>query len=66
MCIFFLQGEEYAGTPVQCLLPNTNQWALVGVASWRIACAPTGLERPRMYDKISSNSAWIRDTINSV
>ncbi|XP_037920886.1 uncharacterized protein LOC119657837 isoform X1 [Hermetia illucens] len=48
-------GEEYAGTPVQCLLPNTNQWALVGVASWRIACAPTGLERPRMVYRRESD-----------
>ncbi|KAI8128006.1 hypothetical protein CVS40_2398 [Lucilia cuprina] len=59
------QQEEYAGAPVQCLIPGTNQWALVGVSSWRIACAASGVERPRMYDKISSNAAWIRETVNS-
>lgn len=57
--------EEYAGSPVMCLLPNSNRWALVGVASWRIACQPNGIERPRMYDKITPNSAWIRHTINA-
>lgn len=57
--------EEFSGAPVQCTLPGTNQWALVGISSWRIACGPTGVERPRMYDKITSNAAWIRDTINS-
>lgn len=57
--------EEYAGSPVMCLVPNSNRWALVGVASWRIACAPNGIERPRMYDKITPNSAWIRRTINA-
>lgn len=57
--------EEFAGSPVICMLPQGNRWALVGIASWRIACAQSGLERPRMYDKITSNSAWIRDTIQS-
>lgn len=57
--------EEYSGSPVMCLLPNSNRWALIGVASWRIACQPNGIERPRMYDKITPNSAWIRHTINS-
>lgn len=57
--------EEYAGSPVMCILPDSHQWALVGIASWRIACAPTGIERPRMYDKITPNSAWIRNTINA-
>lgn len=57
--------EEYSGSPVMCLLPNSNRWALVGVASWRIACQPNGIERPRMYDKITPNSAWIRHTINA-
>lgn len=57
--------EEFAGTPVMCILPDSHQWALVGIASWRIACAPTGIERPRMYDKIAPNSAWIRHTINA-
>lgn len=57
--------EEYAGSPVMCQLQNSNRWALVGVASWRIACQPNGIERPRMYDKITPNSAWIRHTINA-
>ncbi|XP_017870387.1 PREDICTED: uncharacterized protein LOC108618767 [Drosophila arizonae] len=57
--------EEYSGAPVQCLIPGTNQWALIGVSSWRIACGPTGVERPRMYDKIASNADWIRETVNA-
>lgn len=57
--------EEFAGSPVICMLPQGNRWALVGIASWRIACAQSGLERPRMYDKITSNTAWIRDTMQS-
>lgn len=57
--------EEFAGSPVMCIMPNSNKWALAGIASWRIACATNGVERPRMYDKITPNSAWIRKTINS-
>lgn len=57
--------EEFAGSPVLCMLPDGHRWALVGIASWRIACAQSGIERPRMYDKITPNSAWIRDTINT-
>lgn len=57
--------EEFAGSSVMCMLPDTRRWALVGVASWRIACAPTGVERPRMYDKISSNTEWIRSVITA-
>lgn len=58
--------EEFAGSPVMCTLPDgSNQWALVAIASWRIVCAQSGIERPRMYDKITSNTAWIRDTIHS-
>lgn len=57
--------EEFAGSPVMCMQPDGRKWALVGIASWRIACAQVGVERPRMYDKITSNSAWIRDTIAS-
>lgn len=26
--------EEYAGSPVMCQLPNSNQWALVGIARY--------------------------------
>lgn len=48
-----------------CLLPDNKRWAIVGVAPWRIACAQKGNERPRMYDKISSNTAWIRSVIRS-
>lgn len=57
--------EEFAGSPVMCMQSDGRKWALVGIASWRIACAQIGVERPRMYDKITSNSAWIRDTIAS-
>lgn len=57
--------EEFAGSPVMCMQADGRKWALVGIASWRIACAQVGVERPRMYDKITSNSAWIRDTIHS-
>lgn len=57
--------EEFAGSPVMCMQPDGQRWALVGMASWRIACAQSGVERPRMYDMTTSNSAWIRDTINS-
>ncbi|XP_049536967.1 uncharacterized protein LOC125951866 [Anopheles darlingi] len=55
--------EEFAGSPVVCLLPSDRRWALVGLSSWRIACAPNGIERPRMYDKVTPNTPWIRDTI---
>lgn len=48
-----------------CLMPDGRRWALVAIASWRIACAQSGIERPRMYDKITSNTQWIRETINS-
>ena len=57
--------EEYAGSPIVCLLPDGKRWSLVGITSWRIACAVNGIERPRMYDKITSNSAWIRETVNA-
>lgn len=58
--------EEFAGSPVMCTQADGKQWALVAISSWRIACAQSGIERPRMYDKITSNAAWIRDTVNSV
>ncbi|XP_063704852.1 uncharacterized protein LOC134834199 [Culicoides brevitarsis] len=57
--------EEFAGSSIMCLLPDNKRWAIVGVAPWRIACAPNGIERPRMYDKISSNAAWIRSVITA-
>lgn len=58
--------EEYAGSPIFCLLSDEKRWALVGVSNWRIACTHTGTnqERPRMYDKIESNVSWIREIIN--
>lgn len=59
--------EEFAGSPVFCTLgEGGKQWAIVAISSWRIACAQTGIERPRMYDKITSNAGWIRDTVNAV
>ncbi|XP_025837341.1 atrial natriuretic peptide-converting enzyme, partial [Agrilus planipennis] len=54
--------EEYAGSPMLCLL-SSARWALVGVTNWRIGCS---MGRPRMYDKITSNADWIRETINSI
>lgn len=58
--------EEFAGSPLLCQLSDKKRWALVGVSSWRIACTHFGSERPRMYDKITSNVAWIREIINSI
>ncbi|OXU25522.1 hypothetical protein TSAR_016581 [Trichomalopsis sarcophagae] len=55
--------EEVAGSPLLCLQPDNRRWALAGVGSWRIACSKSGQERPRLYDKISSNLAWIKSTI---
>lgn len=49
-----------------CLSSETNKWVLVGVTNWRIACSKSGMERPRMYDKIFSNVDWIRETVNAV
>lgn len=59
--------EEFAGSPLICMLPHTKRWIVVGVTSWRIACGhPSGVERPRMYDKIESNIVWIKETIYSI
>ncbi|KAF7990432.1 hypothetical protein HCN44_000237 [Aphidius gifuensis] len=55
--------EELAGSSMLCLLPDGKRWALTGVSSWRIACSNTGTERPRLYDSVSSNIAWIKSTI---
>lgn len=55
--------EEFAGTTVACQLPS-KRWAVVAVSPWRLACAPTGVERPRMYDKTASNTEWIRRVIS--
>ncbi|KAL1498247.1 hypothetical protein ABEB36_009077 [Hypothenemus hampei] len=55
--------EEFAGSSMVCKSPISDQWTLIGVTNWRIACTKTGMERPRMYDKIASNIEWIRETI---
>ncbi|XP_008545469.1 atrial natriuretic peptide-converting enzyme isoform X1 [Microplitis demolitor] len=55
--------EELAGAPMICLLPDERRWALAGVSSWRIGCSKSAIERPRLYDKVSSNIAWIKSTI---
>lgn len=48
-----------------CQNPDSNnRWTLMGITNWRIACAKSGLERPRLYDKMSSNLNWIRDSIS--
>ncbi|KAK9694292.1 SEA domain [Popillia japonica] len=57
--------EEFAGSPLLCIQPNGPKWSLVGVSNWRIACMRTKVDRPRMYDKISSNVDWIEQTINA-
>ncbi|XP_035736419.1 atrial natriuretic peptide-converting enzyme-like isoform X1 [Vespa mandarinia] len=56
--------EEVAGSPMLCLQAGGQTWALTGVGSWRIACSKAGVERPRLYDQISSNIAWIKSTIS--
>ncbi|CAG9761004.1 unnamed protein product [Ceutorhynchus assimilis] len=56
--------EEFAGSSMVCKTSNET-WTLVGITNWRIACAKNGMERPRMYDKISSNVDWIRETIHN-
>ncbi|XP_074041256.1 atrial natriuretic peptide-converting enzyme isoform X1 [Leptinotarsa decemlineata] len=58
--------EEFAGSPMMCQNGENEKWTLVGITNWRIACAKNGLERPRMYDKISSNVNWIRESISSI
>ncbi|XP_063221549.1 atrial natriuretic peptide-converting enzyme-like [Bacillus rossius redtenbacheri] len=58
--------EEFAGSPMLCLQPGGQSWTLVGISNWRIACSKAGVERPRMYDRISSNMDWILDTISAV
>ncbi|XP_011309564.1 atrial natriuretic peptide-converting enzyme [Fopius arisanus] len=56
--------EELAGSSMLCLLADGKRWALTGVSSWRIACSKTGHERPRLYDNVSPNIAWIKSTIH--
>lgn len=49
-----------------CLLPDGAKWSLAGISNWRIACSKSGIDRPRMYDKITSNVEWIHDTISAI
>lgn len=49
-----------------CQFPGNNKWSLVGVTNWRIACSKTGVERPRLYDKITSNVDWIIETVSAI
>ncbi|CAG9783675.1 unnamed protein product [Diatraea saccharalis] len=55
--------EEYAGSSMMCFDQKTKHWLLVGVSGWRIACTKIGLGRPRIYDAISSQIDWIKQTI---
>ncbi|KAJ8984937.1 hypothetical protein NQ317_012187 [Molorchus minor] len=57
--------EEFAGSPMICQDDEEDNWTLIGITNWRIACSKKGLERPRMYDKVASNINWIRDSIIS-
>ncbi|XP_972040.2 atrial natriuretic peptide-converting enzyme [Tribolium castaneum] len=57
--------EEFAGSPMVCHNSNTKTWTLVGVTNWRIACSSNSVQRPRMYDKITSNINWIRETMKA-
>ncbi|KAF7270354.1 hypothetical protein GWI33_016680 [Rhynchophorus ferrugineus] len=57
--------EEFAGSSMLCKMADSDSWTLVGITNWRIACAKNGMERPRLYDKISSNVDWIRETITA-
>lgn len=58
--------EELAGSPMLCLLSDNKTWTLVGISNWRIACSRPGTERPRLYDKITSNIEWIRKTMSAM
>ncbi|KYN18703.1 Atrial natriuretic peptide-converting enzyme [Trachymyrmex cornetzi] len=55
--------EEVAGSSMLCLQADDRKWVLTGIGSWRIACSKDGIERPRLYDKISSHIDWIKATI---
>ncbi|RVE40495.1 hypothetical protein evm_014854 [Chilo suppressalis] len=57
--------EEYAGSSMMCFDQKTKHWALIGVSGWRIACSKIGLGRPRIYDAISSQIDWIKQTITN-
>lgn len=60
------QEEELAGSPMLCLLSDNKTWMLVGISNWRIACSKSGTERPRLYDKITSNIEWIHKTMRAI
>jgi hypothetical protein len=64
--ILAFQEEELAGSPMLCLLSDNKTWTLVGISNWRIACSRPGTERPRLYDKITSNIEWIRKTMSAM
>ncbi|KAI5720493.1 hypothetical protein M8J77_007523 [Diaphorina citri] len=55
--------EELAGSPMICLFPDNRSWTLVGLSNWRQSCTPPGMQRPRLYDKVSSNVDWIHNTL---
>lgn len=57
--------EEFAGSPMVCQYSNDEKWFLTGITNWRIACAKNGSERPRLFDKLSSNIKWIKESITS-
>ncbi|KAJ1532192.1 hypothetical protein ONE63_000813 [Megalurothrips usitatus] len=58
------EAEELAGGPLVCQSGPGRSWALAGVGNWRVACTKTpSAERPRVYDKVSSNLEWIRRTL---
>lgn len=58
------EAEELAGSPLVCQSGPGRSWTLAGVSSWRVACSKTpSAERPRVYDKVSSNLEWIRRTM---
>ncbi|KAJ8684156.1 hypothetical protein QAD02_019948 [Eretmocerus hayati] len=62
--------EEVAGSPLLCQLSESDGrgWALLGLASWRIGCSSNspGMERPRLYDQIAPNLAWIQSKLGQV
>ena len=57
------QSEEVAGAPLMC--QAAGEWHLVGVAAWRKGCSVIA-QRPRLYDKVSPNSVWARNTMDEM
>lgn len=51
---------------MMCQLSEGGSWFLVGVTNWRIACSKSGVQRPRMYDKIATNVDWILETVSAI